>query len=66
MRRVLDLGALAASRVPGPLRRFAQRLQSAGKPAQVVLVAVARKLLVIANAVVRDGRAWEPKGTAVA
>src|SRR5262249_45514898 len=32
-----------------------------GKRAKVVLVAVARKLLVIANAVIRSGRPWEPE-----
>jgi hypothetical protein len=30
-----------------------------GKTPKVALVAVGRKLLVIANAVIRDGRAWE-------
>jgi Transposase IS116/IS110/IS902 family len=61
VRRVLYLAALAASRVPGPLRGFALRLRANGKPSKVVLVAVARKVLVIAIAVIRDGRAWEPK-----
>ncbi len=46
---------------PGPLRGFAQRLKERGKPAKMALIAVARKLLVIANAVIRDGRAWDPK-----
>jgi transposase len=35
-------------------------LKARGKAAKVVLVAVARRLLVAANAVVRDGRPWEP------
>ena len=61
MRRALYLAALAASRVPGPLRAFAQRLRAKGKPSKVALVAVARRLLVIANAVVRDGRACDEK-----
>jgi transposase len=45
--------------VPGPLRDFAQRLKAKGKPSKVALIAVAPKLLVIANAVIRDGRPWE-------
>src|SRR5262249_993156 len=61
VRRVLYLAALAVARVPGPLRAFAQRLKAKAKPSEVGLIAVARKLLVIANAVVRDGRAWDPK-----
>ncbi len=61
VRRALYMAALAVARVPGPLRDFAQRLKARGKPAKVALIAVARKLLVIANAVIRDGRAWDPK-----
>jgi transposase len=53
------VGALAVARVPGPLRDFAQRLKARGKPPKVALIAVARKLLRIANAVIRDGRPWE-------
>jgi len=59
VRRALYMGALAVARVPGPLRDFAQRLKARGKPSKVVLIAVARKLLRIANAVIRDGRPWE-------
>ena len=61
VRRALDMASLAVARVPGPLRDFAQRLKARGKASKVVLIAVARKLLVIANAVIRDGRAWDPK-----
>lgn len=60
VRRVLYLAALSASR-RGPLREFAERLRSRGKKAKVVLIAVARKLLVIANAVIRTGRPWQPE-----
>lgn len=61
VRRALYMAALAVARVPGPPRDFAQRLKAKGKASKVVLIAVARKLLVIANAVIRDGRAWDPK-----
>jgi transposase len=54
------LAALAVARVPGPLRDLTQRLKAKGKPSKVALIAVARKLLVIANAVIRDGRPWNP------
>jgi transposase len=56
VRRVLYLAALSAARHGGPLAEFAARLRSRGKRAKVVLIAVARKLLVIANAVLRSGR----------
>jgi transposase len=60
VRRVLYLAALSAARHGGPLADFAARLRARGKRAKVVLIAVARKLLVIANAVVRTGRPWDP------
>jgi transposase len=60
VRRVLYLAALSAARRAGPLKDFADRLRARGKRAKVVLIAVARKLLVIANAVVRSGRPWDP------
>ena len=60
VRRALYLAALSASR-RGPLKDFAERLRSRGKKAKVVLIAVARKLLVIANAVIRTGRPWQPE-----
>lgn len=61
VRRVLYLAALSAARRDGPLEAFADRLRPRGKKAKVVLIAVARKLLVIANAVVRSGRPWQPE-----
>lgn len=66
VRRALYMGALAAARVPGPLRDFAVRLKAKGKASKVALIAVARKLLVIANAVLRDARPWDPKMTTAA
>jgi transposase len=61
VRRALYLAALAAARRGGPLKEFADRLRGRGKAAKVVLIAVARKLLTIANAVVRSGRPWQPE-----
>jgi transposase len=60
VRRVMYLAALAASRGSGPLREFADRLRGRGKRAKVVLIALARKLLTIANAVLRTEKAWDP------
>ena len=42
------------------MRAFAERLAAAGKRPKVILAAVARKLLVIANAILRSGRPWDP------
>ena len=60
VRRALYLAALSAARRAGPLKDFADRLRARGKKAKVVLIAVARKLLVIANAVLRTGQPWQP------
>jgi transposase len=61
VRRVLYLAALSAVRYNPALKAFRDRLASRGKKAKVILTAVARKLLVIANAVIRTGRPWEPE-----
>jgi transposase len=59
VRRAMYLAALSVARRDGPLKVFADRLRSRGKKPKVVLIAVARKLLTIANAVVRSGRPWQ-------
>jgi transposase len=61
VRRMLYMAALSAARREGPLKQFADRLRSRGKKAKVVLIAVARKLLTIANAVIRSGVPWKPE-----
>jgi hypothetical protein len=50
------MGLRGAAR-PGALRPA----QKAGKKARVILVAIARKLVVLANAVLRDGKPWQPE-----
>jgi transposase len=60
VRSLLYLAALSAARHNPALRAFSARLKAAGKAAKVRLVAVARKLLVIANAVLRDEQAFDP------
>ena len=56
VRTVLYMAALTAARWNPALRSFYQRLRAAGKPA--ALTAVARKLLVLLNAILRDARPW--------
>ncbi len=58
MRAALFVGALVASKHNPVLREFRDRLVAAGKSKIVAIVAVARKLFTIINAMVRDGRAW--------
>ena len=59
VRAALYMAAVTAARHNPVLRAFYQRLRAAGKPAKVALVAVARKLLTILNALVRDGARWQ-------
>jgi transposase len=61
VRSVLYMASLSAARANPVLRPFYQRLRAAGKRAKVALVAVARKLLTMLNAMLRDGSCWQPK-----
>ena len=58
VRGVVYMASHAARKWSPALKAFADRLEAAGKPAKVVLIAVARKLLVIANAILRDKKPW--------
>lgn len=59
VRAALFVGALAAGRCNPILRRFRQKLLDAGKPKIVAAVAVARKLLTILNAIIREQTPWQ-------
>lgn len=58
VRTALYMAALVGTRKNPTLQALYSRLRAAGKPAKVALVACMRKLLVIVNAMVRDGRVW--------
>ena len=60
-RTVLFTGALVAARHNPDLKAFRQRLINAGKPKIMAIIAVARKLLTILNAIIRDKSPWAPK-----
>jgi transposase len=59
VRTVLFMGAMVAKRHNPVLRVFFDRLVAAGKPKMVAIIAVARKLLTILNAILRDNRPWQ-------
>jgi transposase len=59
VRTALFMGAMVAMRHNPALRAFFDRLTKAGKPKMVAIIAVARKLLTILNAIVRDKRPWQ-------
>jgi len=58
-RAAICMAALSASNHNPVLRAFYRRLLAAGKPKMVALIAVARKLLVILNAMIRDKKPWQ-------
>jgi len=58
LRRALYMPALVATRHNRQLGQTYQALCSAGKPAKVAITAVMRKLLILANALIRDDRKW--------
>ena len=58
VRSALFMGALVGGRHNPVLRAFRQRLIDAGKPRMVATIALARKLLTILNAILRDRSPW--------
>ena len=58
VRDALYMAALNAVRRDGPFRSFYQKLRTAGKPAKLALIAVARKLLTTLNAMLRDRKTY--------
>ena len=58
VRQAIYMPALVAARSNPDLEVLYTRLVKAGKPAKVALTAVMRKLIVLANALLRDQRIW--------
>ena len=58
LRHVMYQAALVASRHNPVLKPFAERLRKAGKPHKVIITAVARKLVIIANALCKKQQKW--------
>ena len=58
LRHVMFQAALVASHHNPVLKSFADRLRAAGKPHKVVITAVARKLVTIANALCKARQKW--------
>ena len=58
-RTVLYLAAMIARRHNPTIRAFGLRLLQAGKPKKLVIIAIARKLVTILNAILRDKKPWQ-------
>lgn len=63
VRRALFIAAMHASRRCPHWKRLRQRMQAAGKATKTILIAIARKLLVAINAMLRDDTAFNPLKT---
>jgi transposase len=61
LRQALYMPALVAVRFDAAMKAKYEALLAAGKPPKVALIAIMRKLLILANALLRDGRTWSPK-----
>jgi len=59
VRSALYMAALSAITCNPPLKCFYRRLLAAGKPKMVALIAVARKILTILNAMLRERKQWQ-------
>jgi transposase len=58
VRAALYMAAVTAIRCNPTIRALYTRLRAAGKPAKVALVACMRKLVIMANAILRDATPW--------
>lgn len=61
VRRSLYMPALVAARYNPDLKAKYDSLIASGKPAKVAVVALMRKLIVMANALIKDDRLWVEK-----
>ena len=61
LRQALYMPALVAARFNADMTGTYKRMIGAGKPAKVAITALMRKLIVLANALLRDDRIWAEK-----
>jgi transposase len=59
VRSALFIAAMVACRDNPVLKPFYERLVAAGKPKVLAIIAVARKLITILNAILRDKKPWQ-------
>nr|WP_246805456.1 transposase [Mesorhizobium mediterraneum] len=58
LRQALYMPALVAIRFNQPLKAKYEAPRAAGNPAKLAITAIMRKLVVLANALIRDNRKW--------
>lgn len=60
VRRILYLAAVTAARCNTDMKAFHRRLRANGKASKTALIAVARKLVLLANTLIAQDRNWQP------
>jgi transposase len=60
LRRALHMAAVSAMRHNPDIRTFTARLKAAGKPGLLIVTAALRKLIILANALIKNNRTWAP------
>jgi transposase len=63
LRSTLYMAVVSGLRFNPVIKNFYQRLKQAGKPAKVALIACMHKLLIMLNAMIRDGASWQGSQT---
>lgn len=63
VRQALYMPALVAIRFNQDLKAKYDQFKTAGKASKVAITAIMRKMIILANALLRDGRKWEPSTT---
>lgn len=61
LRDAIYMPALVATRFNDDFKEKYDQLIKAGKPAKLAITVVMRKLVILANALIRDNRKWSPK-----
>ena len=61
LRHVLFQAALVAAHHNPSLKTVAGRLRRHGKPHKVIIIAIARRLITIVNAILKAGSPWQPQ-----
>ena len=64
LRQALYMPALVAARFNPDLKARFNAMTAAGKPAKVAITALMRRLIVLANALLRDDRTWTQRASA--
>src|SRR3954454_13239005 len=64
LRQALYMPALVAARFNPDLKARSNGMTAAGKPAKVAITALMRRLIVLANALLRDDRTWTQRASA--